>query len=159
MTQLRTNLIAYINNLLTKRMFFLFKMIYFRPPLDIRGWKPNPISFRSPNPKIMEKKSKPNPPDPNSAELRPETAPLPSLSLHGLICCLQSRSWDLWPLTTVDILEIVGASADSTPQVSTIYLENFQTRSNFDKICTLGRLTKENSHFWLWLCLSRLCRA
>jgi hypothetical protein len=37
MTQLRTNLIAYINKLLIKIHEFLFKMLYFGYPLGIHG--------------------------------------------------------------------------------------------------------------------------
>jgi len=59
MTQLRTNLIAYINNLLIKTHVFLFKMsildLHWVFAGENRNPKPNPISFRSPNPKTMGK--------------------------------------------------------------------------------------------------------
>jgi hypothetical protein len=60
MTPLRTKLTTYINNLLIKtHEFFLFKMFNFGPPLGICRWKSNPISFGSPNPKIVFEKSNP----------------------------------------------------------------------------------------------------
>jgi hypothetical protein len=49
MSQLRTNLIAYRNNLLIKIYEFLFKIIYFGSPLGICGYSPKleskPISW------------------------------------------------------------------------------------------------------------------
>jgi len=60
-------------------------MIYFGYPLDIHGWKTKPETepdwFRGPNLKTVGEKSSPNPnsQDPKPADIRPETAPLPSL--------------------------------------------------------------------------------
>jgi hypothetical protein len=89
MTQLRTNLIAYINKLLIKTLEFYSKYyisdIHWVSAGENRNPKPNPISFGYPNPKTVDEKSNPNPNplDPKSAELRPETAPLLSLLLSS----------------------------------------------------------------------------
>jgi hypothetical protein len=83
MTQLRTNVIAYINKLLIKTLEFYLKCyisdIHWVSTGENQNPKPNLISFGYPNPKIMGKKSNPNPLDPKSMELQPKTAPLPSL--------------------------------------------------------------------------------
>ena len=63
-------------------------MIYFGYPLDIHGWKTKPETepdwFRGPNLKTVGEKSSPNPnpQDPKPADIRPETAPLPSLPIN-----------------------------------------------------------------------------
>ena len=55
-----------------------------------RNPKPNPIGFGTPNPKTIGEKSSsnPNPPEPKSADIRPETAQLPSLT-EGVYYCNQ----------------------------------------------------------------------
>jgi hypothetical protein len=74
MTQLRTNLIAYINKLLIKTLEFYSKCyisdIHRVSTAENRNPKPNPISFGYPNWKTMGEKSNPNlnPLDPKSAE-------------------------------------------------------------------------------------------
>ena len=66
--------------------------------------KPNPIGFGAPNPKIVGKKSSPNPQDPKPVDIRPETAPLPSLGEASVALAYQKCK----PPTTilVDIVSI-----------------------------------------------------
>jgi hypothetical protein len=85
MTQLRTNLIAYINKLLIKTLEFYSKCyiseIHWVSAGENRNLKPNPINFGYPNLKIVGEKSNPNPKplDPKPADIHPEPAPLPFL--------------------------------------------------------------------------------
>jgi hypothetical protein len=85
MTQLRTNLIAYINKLLIKTLEFYSKYYISDIHWVSIGENRNPISFGYPNPKTVAKKSNPNskPLDPKPADISPEPAPLPSLAIYN----------------------------------------------------------------------------
>jgi hypothetical protein len=86
MTQLRTNLIAYINKLLIKTLDFYSKCYISDIHWVFAGENRNLISFGYPNPKTVGEKSNPNPKplDLKPTDIRPEPAPLPSLTSNNL---------------------------------------------------------------------------
>jgi hypothetical protein len=94
MTELRTNLIAYINKLLIKTLDFYSKCyisdIHWVSMGENQNLKPNPISFGYLNLKTVGEKSNPNlkPQDTKLADIGSKPAPLPSNypALETLLC-------------------------------------------------------------------------